>query len=239
MRQWVALDRVARPSYLHLFLSLLGGAWGCSSGPAPIAPEGLPALMRATVTEWVEDYVPSHPLRYDLRWTYVTQQGRTRGRAAVRLAPPDSIRFDYRAPFGRSGAAVIIGDDVLWARPEADVEDLIPIAPLFWAALGIPRSPAPGALISGRAEPDQRVWRYTTRERALTYVATAHSSHTLKAEMSYAGRIVGTANVALARETGLPLRASMLFPPTATLFAITVEAIDTVSTVDPAIWKEP
>ena len=57
--------------------------------------------------------------------------------------------------------------------------------------------------------------------------------------MSYAGRIVGTANVALARETGLPLRASMLFPPTATLFAITVEAIDTVSTVDPAIWKEP
>ena len=71
-----------------------------------MAPAGLPPLSRAMLTEWLAPHQPVEPLRYDLRWTYQTQQGSAKGRAAVVFVPPDSVRFDYRAPFGRSGAAV-------------------------------------------------------------------------------------------------------------------------------------
>ena len=69
---------------------------------------------------------------------------------AVRIAPPDTLRFDYRGPFGRSGAAVIVADSALWVVPQRDARELLPAAPVFWAALGIPQPPPRDARLSGR-----------------------------------------------------------------------------------------
>src|SRR5205085_2537672 len=78
---------------------------GCQRGPQPIAPAGMAPIPAATVREWVSGYQMKTPGRYDLRWTYRTQKGAAKGRASMRIAPPDSLRFDFRGPFGKSGAA--------------------------------------------------------------------------------------------------------------------------------------
>ena len=123
--QRFALDRWTRATY-YLVAVTVGSA--CSGGPAPLVPEPLPPMERAQVAQWVDRFQPTRALRYDLRWLYVTQQGQSRGRAAVHFVPPDSARFDYRGPFGRSGAAVVIGDSVLWAQPGDDVGALVEAA---------------------------------------------------------------------------------------------------------------
>ena len=109
-----------RGGYYHLCVLAAMMASACARGPAPLAPEDLPEISRTEVSAWVDGYVPPRAQRYDLRWTYETQKGKARGRAAVRFVPPDSIRFDYRGPFGRSGAAMVVGERVVWAEPDEE-----------------------------------------------------------------------------------------------------------------------
>lgn len=205
-----------------------------------LAPSGLPALDRQTAVEWAEAFRPDSARRYDLRWTYQTQQGTTRGRAAVRFVPPDSVRFDYRAPFGRSGAAVIVDQDILWSRPEDDVERLIQIAPLFWAAMGIPLAPPAGASVQGRQVGDVRTWRYAGPVDTLTYQGSASlPGSVFRAQMRVGGEIIGTAEVTFADSTARPASATMLFPTSASAVYFTIGAIETLSAVDSTIWHEP
>ncbi|NIN11595.1 MAG: hypothetical protein GTN62_08840 [Gemmatimonadales bacterium] len=239
MWQWVALDRLAKDAYYHVRWVALMVAAGCGAQPEALAPEGLPVLSRADVAQWVRGYIPDHPLRYDLRWLYQTQQGRTRGRAAVRYVPPDSLRFDYRAPFGRSGAAVAVGDSVLWSEPEGEANNLVAVTSLFWAAMGIPRYPAAEAAVTGRARGGTRVWRYAAGLDTLTYLATEQSPVVLRCELRHGRQVIGTVDVEFADSTGLPISARMLFPSSAAQVFFTVQAIDSLATVDPAIWKRP
>jgi hypothetical protein len=149
------------------------------------------------------------------------------------------VRFDYRAPFGRSGAAVIVGSDIVWARPEEDVDRLIQTAPLFWAALGFPSYPAPHATVTGIAEGTRYQWRYAADGDTLTYAAVRELGGTLSADMRRLGEVLGTVRVEYADSTLEPASARMVFPGTASTVIFTVEAIETLGTVDPTIWKEP
>jgi hypothetical protein len=157
----------------------------------------------------------------------------------MQFVPPDSVRFDYRAPFGRSGAAVIVGDDIIWSRPEEDVDRLIQTAPLFWAALGFPRYPAPDAEVTGSAEGNRYRWRYTVAGDTLTYVVVREPGGTMSVDMRRLGEVLGTVEVEFADSTLQPATARMLFPGSASTVIFTVVAIDTLGTVDPEIWKEP
>ena len=211
---------------------------GCRAQPALIGPEGLTRLDGGAVSSWVTDFHPTEPTLYDLNWTYTTQRGSVRGRASVRLVPPDSLRFDYRGPFGRSGAAVIIGDSVEWSEPEEDVDQLLPIAPLFWAALGIPREPTRDAVVLGHETDFERVWLYVVGGDTLSYVSARNAPYTLQSEMRRFGDLLGSVDLELG-ENRMPTQAVMEFPETATRFILNVENVETVASFDPDTWKRP
>lgn len=240
MRQRLALDRPWRLLYYPVALGVVAAVAACGVRIEDLAPRGLPSVERAVATEWALALRPSSPRRYDLRWTYQTQQGTSRGRAAVRFVPPDSIRFDYRAPFGRSGAAVIVGQEILWSRPEEDVDRLIQIAPVFWAAIGIPLVPPHDAHTQGRQVGEVRTWRYASPGDTLTYQgSTSLPGSVFRAQMRIGGDIVGTAEVTYADSTAAPVAATMLFPTSASAVYFTFEAIETLTAVDSTIWHEP
>jgi hypothetical protein len=238
MRQCFALDHLTQSFY---YLVAVGGMTlaACGVRTERLAPDALPPMTHAEVAAWVDSFTPTSPRRYDLRWTFQTQQGSVRGRASVRFAPPDSGRFDYRGPFGRSGAAVIVGDEIQWSRPEGEADQLIQVAPLFWAALGIPRYPSPEASVSGREADQQRAWRYAAAGDTLTYRAVWTDGTTLSAELRQAGDIVGFVEVEFPDSIMRPASAQMVFPPSASAVFFTVEAIDSLAGVDPQIWREP
>lgn len=235
MQQWLALDRPTGGPYL-LLLWLGSALAACATGPPPVAPAGMPPLPPSVVAQWVERHQPERPRHYDLRWTYETQKGSVRGRGAVRVLPPDSLRFDYRAPFGRSGAAVVVGDSMLWSEPEDEIEGLVRIAPLFWAALGVARPPPDDALVTGREREGSRAWRYAMRNDTLTYAATPRR---LRADMRRGGDVLGWVSAEFADSGVVPLRSTMLFPKAAARFVIDVRVVETLDDLDPAIWKKP
>src|SRR6185436_20904388 len=103
MRQRVALaKRLAVPYYLITVLSLLTS---CRTGFRSIAPVGLTPTDAATIRGWLASYAPKTWTRYDLKWKYRNARGAAGGRAAIRVAPPGSLRVGFRGPFGKSGTA--------------------------------------------------------------------------------------------------------------------------------------
>lgn len=239
MRQWLALDRTPGRLYYAVALGAVVSVPGCGPRTTQLAPGGLPAASHASAERWSEGYVPDVPLRFEVTWTFQTQQGRVRGRAAARFVPPDSLRFDYQGPFGRSGTAVMVGDAIVWAEPEEEVRGLIPVTPLFWAALGMPRPPARHAAVFGRSSGQQAVWRYAAGADTLTYVGTTTAPATLRAELRRAGDVVGTVEVEFVDSLGVPGSSRIAFPSTASTILFSLEAVDTLITVDPQIWRRP
>jgi len=237
MWQQLALDRTPGRLYYPLAFGAVLVVVGCGPHTSPIAPADLPAATAANAQAWVNQFVPTRPTRYDVRWTLQTQQGQVRGRAAAQFAPPDSLRFDYQGPFGRSGAAVMVGDSIVWSEPEEEVRSLIPVTPLFWAALGLPRPPDRRSRVYGRASAETGVWRYVRGADTLTYVQA--SAATLEAEMRQAGKVIGTVEVEFADTVRAPLRSRIAFPQTASAILFELEALDTLSSVGPETWRRP
>jgi hypothetical protein len=232
------LDRPRRRLYYPLVVTgaaLVGGCTGLQS----IAPANLAPIPRDSVAGWVGTLQPAVSLHYDLRWRFENQNGRAGGRAAVRFAPPDTLRFDYRGPFGRSGSAVVVGDDAVWAEPEGDFRSLIPVAPILWAALGIATPvPADGALL-GHEGPERRAWRYVDGDQELDFIHEPGAPPRLLAELRRGGRIVGLAEVALASPTGPSTSADLRFPPDRSRLTFLVQRVDTVAAFGPDTWRRP
>ncbi len=240
MRQAFSLDRSGRSSYYALAsLTVAAVLAGCVGGLQSIAPVGLEPASPEDVMPWIVEGIPRHPLQYDLRWRYETQRGRSAGRAVVRFAPPDTLRFDYRGPFGRSGAALVIGGTAVWSEPEEDVRNLLPIVPLFWAALGVAVKPADGAEVFALATTNWRAWRYLEAHQVSDFIWTPAAPSRFQAEVRQDGRIMGAVDVQLSNGSRLPAQASMVFPRDASRFSITVQSIDTVTAFDADTWKRP
>lgn len=229
--QRLVLDYGARAA---LVLALAG----CVPGPPSIAPTGLMPVSRDVVATWLAGYAPAAGRRYDLRWRFLTPKGSTAGRAAVRVKAPDSLRFDYRGPFGRSGAAVLVGDSALWAEPEQDARNLIPMAPLFWAALGLPLAPPGEAGLFARPNGAGRAWRYVARGDTMDFVEVGEGPERLLTELRRE-RILATTEVRFRPGSRIPFEGQMRFPPAGTLFTFTVEALDSTATFEPGIWRRP
>lgn len=238
MWQGLRLDRGTRAFYYGLAGFLALGVMACMPRPAPLAPGGLQPIDPGVVRDWVTELMPASAVRYELQWIYETQQGRVRGRAAVRFARPDSVRFDYRAPFGRSGAAVLIGDSVLWAEPEEEVATLIPVASLFWAALGLPRYPPDGRPVLGEEGEGTRIWRFGDGRFEKTYVETVRPEPRLQMELRQGADLIGTTQVSL-DSLGSPSTATITFPRAAARFTMTINRVERLAGIDPAVWREP
>lgn len=155
----------------------------------------------------------------------------------MRVAPPDSLRFDYRGPFGRSGAALLLGDSVVWAEPEKDVRELIPLAPLFWAALGIPLRPAETASVLAREDAGWQAWRVIAGADTLDLVHFPSGPARLLTQLRQHG--IAAATEVRFGETGLPLQGQMRFPRDGSAFIFTIEAVDSTVVFDAATWRHP
>ena len=183
--------------------------------------------------------VPRAPIRYGLRWSFENQKGSAHGRAAVHLIPPDSLRFDYRAPFGRSGAAVVFGDSLVWSEPEQELDQLFEFAALFWAAIGIPRAPPTGWQIRGDETAERRAWQYVRGADTVSYVVAAPPTRRLRAEARLGDEVIGTVDVAYSDSTRWPASAVMFFPSSAASFRFTVLEVGAIDSLDENVWKRP
>jgi hypothetical protein len=212
---------------------------GCVGRIKSIAPENLAPIAADTAAEWAAAFQPSIPLQFDLRWRFENREGRAAGRATARFAPPDTLRFDYRGPFGRSGSALIVGSAAVWSEPEGNMDELVPVAPVLWAALGVVMTPEPGAGFLGADTGDRQAWRQVWDNRALDYIVVREPARLL-AELREGPRILGIAEVELAGPgSSRPTAAVMRFPDQRSTFSLTVQQVDSVATYGADTWKRP
>jgi len=236
MPQRFSLDRERARSY-YAAIVLVGFLAACRPAPAPLVPAGMPPLAPGTVAGWARAVRPAQPTRYDLRWRFTTQQGSAAGRAVVRYQAPDTLRFDYRAPLGRSGAALFVGQEAVWAQPADELRAMVPAALLFWAGMGLPLDPPAGALVTGLERDGTRSWRQADAGDALDVVWRAVPG-ILQAEYRQGDRIVGLAEVQY-DSTGHPVTAELRFPGEAARLTFRFEAVETVAAFAPETWRRP
>ncbi len=234
------LQRVVRIGRATLVSAFALSVGSCSSGLSTIAPVGFTPASRSTVDAWVASLRPARPRLYEIRpWWYRTEQGAAAGgRASIRVVPPDSLRFDYRGPFGQSGNAAIVGDSALWVNAGDDFAGLVTFAPLLWTALGLPQAPPDSAAVFSLVGDDFLAWRYILAGDTLDFVLGGDPPRSLLAEMRRRGQILGQVMVELDTLTGLATQAQIDFW-NVTRFELTVRSVDTLANFDATIWKRP
>ncbi len=212
---------------------------GCPRPPAPLVPQPLAPADRDSAVAWTRATLPTHHTAIRFRWKYQDDQKRWGGRGQARVAPPDSLRFDYVGPLGLgAGAAAIVADSAIWADPEKDFRSLIPAVRMLWAALGIVRPPAPNATVFGGGGGDSsvRIWRFAQDGDTLDYRETRGGARVLEAEWRREGKVLARSRTEFDAQR-MPARARMDFPEERARFELTVVMVDTAAVLDPAIWR--
>jgi hypothetical protein len=202
-------------------------------------------VARDSAVAWTRTTLPRTPTLIRFRWRYQDERVKYAGRGSARIAPPDSLRFDYAGPLGLgSGAAVVIGDSVLWADPDANFRSLVPAIPMLWAAFAIVRLPAEDANVLGAQLVDSLsrtrrvVWRFAQPEDTLDYMVTdsAGRASMLEAEWRRRGKMVARSRSRLdAMERAASARVD--FPEASARFELTVVSVDTAAVIAPAVWR--
>jgi hypothetical protein len=217
---------------------MLGALAGCTPSLSSIAPVGFVPADRAVVEAWVAELAPARARLYEIRpWRYRTERGSAAGRASIRIVPPDSLRFDYRGPFGKSGNAALVGDSALWVSEGEDFEGLITYAPLLWTALGLPPVPPDTVALYSLTGDDLRAWRYILAGDTLDVVLRGSPVRRLLAEMRRDGQVLGQATVEVDTLTGLASQSVIDFWDISR-FEFTVESVDTLAVFDGTIWVQ-
>jgi len=241
--QRVLLDRGIALSYIAACALLAG----CPRQPAPLVPQPLAPVDRDSAVAWSRATLPTRYTAIRFRWKYQDDQKRWGGRGQARIAPPDSLRFDYVGPLGLgAGAAAIVGDSAIWADPEQNFRSLIPAVRMLWAAVGIVRPPAPDALVfggggggagaAGGADSSVRIWRLAADGDTLDYRETRGGARVLEAEWRRVGKVLARSRTEFDPQR-MPARARMDFPEERARFELTVVLVDTAAVLDPAIWR--
>lgn len=213
---------------------------GCPHRPGPLVPEPLAPADRDSATAWTRTTIPTGRRTIRFRWRFRDERVSYAGRGTARIAPPDSIRFDYAGPLGLgAGAAVVLGDSVAWADPEANFRSLVPAIPMLWASLGVVRPPAPDAAVSAGIEQGRegtgRVWRFAQDRDTLEYILRAGLTPVLEAEWRRGGDVIARSTTQLG--SGAPVSARVDFPEASARFEFTVVAIDSGAVIPPAVWR--
>src|SRR5918992_161491 len=193
MGQCLRLDRPARLVYLGLV------AAGCRSEPGPLVPKGTQPVSEETVAAWVSSTLPSDHHVYRFKWLLRDERGSAGGRGSVRVAPPDSMRFDVAGPFGSGAAsAVVVGDTAVWTDPADAISRLVPNYPLMWAMVGIARMPPGGVELRGLADGATQAWQYAGTADTVEYARTEGDPSRLVAEVRQSGKLLGRVETTLA-----------------------------------------
>lgn len=178
------------------------------------------------------------------RWRYQDERVKYAGRGSARIAPPDSLRFDFAGPFNLgSGAAVVIGDSVAWADPEKNFRSLVPAIPMLWAAFAMVRPPADsasvlgGQLMDSLAHRRRVIWRFAQVDDTLDYLVTDSAGHEslLETEWRQRGAVVARSRSQL-DAMRRPASARVDFPEAPARFELTVSIVDTAAVIPPNVW---
>lgn len=198
-----------RPHLLPLLLALAA----CTGAPGPVVPVTVAPVAEATVAGWVRALAPTERLKRTFRVTVTGAQSATAvGRGNVFIALPDSLRFDFRFPFGSNrGAAFVVGERVQWAQPEERVKELVPSYPLLWAMLGHARPPAPGDRLLGLEDANTIAWRYVNGADTVDYFRSRTGRLRLIVETRQAGKVIGRVTTTFGPD-GQPLKARLDVP---------------------------
>ncbi len=232
-RQRFSLDRLRALSYIG------ASVWvaGCAGRPGPLVPVALDPVDREQAAAWTRATLPGHQTAIRFRWKYRDSEHHWGGRGTARVAPPDSMRFDYVGPLGLgAGAAVVVGDSALWADPQSNFRSLVPAIPMLWAALGMVQPPAPDAAVSGRRDSIRAIWRFVAGRDTLDYARTSGSAQTLEAEWRREGRVVARSRTEF-DDHAMPANARIDFPEAPARFDLTVVLVDTAAVIAPALWR--
>jgi hypothetical protein len=215
---------------------------GCPGRPAPLIPLPLPPGDRDSAVAWAAATVPTHRTAIRFRWKYQDDEKRWGGRGQARIAPPDSLRFDYVGPLGLgAGAAAVVADSAVWADPEKNFRSLVPAVRMLWAGLGIVRPPGADAAVfgdrgAGRADSSVAVWRFVQGADTLDYRATVGSARVLEAEWRQGSKVLARSRTQFDVHE-MPASARIDFPEARARLELTVVAVDSAATFDPAIWR--
>jgi hypothetical protein len=230
------LDRRIALSYIAACALLIG----CRRSLAPLVPMPLAPVAWDSGRVWATATRPARQTLIRFRWKYRDAGKSYAGRAAVRLAPPDSLRIDYAGPFNwGAGAALVVGDTTVWADPEKNFRSLVPAVRMLWAGLGVVRPPAVGAAVFGTAVlgPDSaRIWRFVQGEDTLDYRLARGGVRVLEAEWRRQGKIVARSRAEL-DVRAMPANARIDFPEGPARFEFTVGSVDTTVVFDSATWR--
>jgi hypothetical protein len=158
-----------------LSITTLALSVGFAAGCAPrMQPMTGVAPLDATIPSFA---LPVTPQKISFKWELNDNSMVARGDGVARLGPPDHARVDLFLSGGFGAAAAILEGDSLIVPPGARGLDLVPPAPLLWAALGrlaLPAVPDTVVRVSGdtlRATLGAPVqWRITSVSGQLTRV---------------------------------------------------------------------
>ena len=213
---------------------------GCGGGLAPLPmPVGLSPASRDEAVQWAQSTRPTEAREIRFRMTFQDEQGSAGGRGRARLALPDSGRFDVQGPLGSGRAAAFVaGDTAIWAEPEEDVRKLVPNYPLFWAMLGIARSPGPAAGVKRVADGIITAWQFTEQGDTVEYVREAAPAGRLIAEVRRGNRRIGRVETRFGPD-GLPASSRLVITERPAKLDLTFTQNLKATGFAPDIWTRP
>lgn len=233
MPQWFRLDRPLGLAYLALGLA------ACHSSAPVLMPQHISAVSEAQVAQWVARTTPTTGMLDRFTWLYQDEQASKGGRGSARIAPPDTLRFDFAGSLGiGKGSAMVVGDSALWVVPDRSVDELVPGIALLWSVLGVARGPARDAQLAGLEEAGRTAWRYVAGTDTVEYLVVTGNPTTLYAEVRRAGKILGRSEMTR-RPDGAPIKAELTAPTVPSKLEITFYATVPDPTFPPDTWVRP
>jgi hypothetical protein len=149
---------------------------------------------------------------YRFKWLFRDERGSAGGRGSVRVAPPDSLRFDVAGPFGSGAAsAVVVGDRALWTEPADAIARLVPNYPLMWAMFGVARLPTGEVTLRGLTDGSTTAWEYAGSSDTVAYARNSGDPGRFVAEVRRRGKLFGRAETTIGAD-GHPLKSRLTVP---------------------------
>lgn len=231
MAQRVRLDRAVAPLYLAL-VSL--GA--CTPSLAPVVPANAEAVALDSVPLWTAGTVPQGRILHRFKWLYHDERSSVGGRGSVRIAAPDSLRFDVAGPLGANpAAAMVVADSAIWIDAPESIRNIVPSYPLLWAGFGVVHPPEGSTVLwAGRAGAAV-VWRVAVGLDTVEYALTRTPPRRLLAELRHAGTMVARMDAALTPE-GRPASARLLMPARPSRLDLTFTLSDPSARFPADVW---
>lgn len=171
---------------MRRWVPLLGAAV-VFAGCRPPRAEPLRGVVSASAQLPVFEIPPGQRL-LRFKWDLVDGDMSTRGDGAARISGPDTARVDLflGGIFGNRGASAIMIGDSIQFPPGATMTELVPPAPLLWAAFG--RLAIPAATDTIIRVSGDTIW--AALGRTDQWRVTAIGNHLARVERVANGRIV-------------------------------------------------